>query len=131
MSDFMAFKLQVVFDCKDPAALAKFYAEALHYKRQDPPAGFPSWEAWLRKRGIPEHEWNSADAIVDPEGKGPRVYFQQMDTLRGSLNVNYPGLRPLPSLSHRASCWPATFCWKVSQLILATLLPEPFRQGFK
>ena len=80
MSDFMAFKLQVVFDCKDPAALAKFYAEALHYKRQDPPAGFPSWEAWLRKQGIPEHEWNSADAIVDPEGKGPRVYFQQMDT---------------------------------------------------
>ena len=29
---------------------------------------------------MPEDEWNSASAIVDPEGKGPRIYFQQMDT---------------------------------------------------
>jgi hypothetical protein len=76
----MAFKLQVVFDCKDPDGLAKFYANALRYKLQDPPAGYPSWEAFLRAQGIPEEEWNSASAIVDPEGKGPRVYFQQMDT---------------------------------------------------
>ena len=76
----MAFKLQVVFDCKRPDALARFYAEALHYKLQDPPAGYPSWEAFLKAQGVPEGEWDSASAIVDPEGKGPRVYFQQMDT---------------------------------------------------
>ena len=76
----MAFKLQVVFDCRDPASLSKFYAEALHYKLQDPPSGYSSWEDWLEEQGIPEAEWNSASAIVDPEGKGPRVYFQQMDT---------------------------------------------------
>jgi hypothetical protein len=76
----MAFNLQVVFDCKDPASLSKFYAEALHYKLQDPPAGYESWEKWLMDKGIPEEEWNSASAIVDPEGKGPRIYFQQMDT---------------------------------------------------
>lgn len=76
----MAFRLQVVFDCRDPTALSGFYAEALHYKLQDPPAGYASWEAWLKERGVPEAEWNSASAIVDPEGRGPRVYFQQMDT---------------------------------------------------
>jgi hypothetical protein len=76
----MAFKLQVVFDCRDPSSLSKFYAEALHYKLQDPPTGYTSWESWLKAQGIPEDEWNSASAIVDPEGKGPRVYFQQMDT---------------------------------------------------
>ena len=76
----MAFKLQIVFDCKDPGSLARFYAEALHYKKQDPPTGFSSWEAWLKDKGIPEEEWNSADAIVDPAGTGPRIYFQQMDT---------------------------------------------------
>jgi hypothetical protein len=75
----MAFSLQAVFDCKDPASLSKFYAEALHYKLQDPPAGYESWEKWLMEKGIPEEEWNSASAIVDPEGKGPRIYFQQMD----------------------------------------------------
>jgi len=78
--EIVAFRLQVVFDCRDPAKLSEFYARALHYKLQDPPSGYPSWEAWLKEQGIPEAEWNSASAIVDPEGKGPRVYFQQMYT---------------------------------------------------
>ena len=76
----VAFKLQVVFDCKDPAQLSEFYAEALHYKIQDPPAGYSSWKAWLKEHGVPESEWNSVSAIVDPKGMGPRIYFQQMDT---------------------------------------------------
>ena len=99
----MAFKLQVVFDCNDPGGLSKFYAEALHYKLQDPPNGFDSWEAWLQAQRIPEKEWNSASAIVDPEGRGPRLYFQQMDTPklgknRLHIDINASGgLRiPLP-----------------------------------
>ena len=72
--------LQVVFDCKDPDTLARFYAEALHYKLQDPPEGYESWERWLKEQGVPEAEWNSASAIIDPSAKGPRIYFQQMDT---------------------------------------------------
>jgi Glyoxalase-like domain len=79
-------KLQVVFDCRDPASLSRFYAEALHYKLQDPPKGYSSWKDWLKEQGIPEAEWNSASAIVDPEGKGPRVYFQQMDTPKPGKN---------------------------------------------
>jgi hypothetical protein len=73
-------KVQIVFDCRDPAGLSKFYAEALHYKLQDPPEGYKSWEEALKAWGVPEAEWNSASAIVDPEEKGPRIYFQQMDT---------------------------------------------------
>ena len=72
--------LQIVFDSSNPLSLSKFYAEALHYKLQDPPSGFESWEAFLRAQGIPEEEWDNASPIVDPEGKGPRIYFQQMDT---------------------------------------------------
>lgn len=72
--------LQIVFDSRDPLGLSKFYAEALHYRLQDPPSGFESWEAFLKAQGIPEEEWDNASAIVDPEGKGPRIYFQEMDT---------------------------------------------------
>jgi hypothetical protein len=72
--------LQIVFDSSDPSSLSKFYAEALHYKLQDPPSGFESWEGFLKAQAIPEEEWDYASAIVDPEGKGPRIYFQQMDT---------------------------------------------------
>lgn len=74
----MATQVQVVIDCADPGALAPFWAEALGYKVQDPPTGFASWEDFLRAQGIPADRWNSASAIVDPDGRGPRVFFQQV-----------------------------------------------------
>jgi hypothetical protein len=74
----MATGIQVVIDCADPAKLAAFWAEALHYKVQDPPDGFVSWPDWLKAHAIPESEWNSASAVVDPDGAGPRIYFQRV-----------------------------------------------------
>lgn len=74
----MATKLQIVLDCTDPGGLAGFWAEAIHYKVQDPPAGFESWQAFLRAQNIPEEQWNNASAIVDPDGVGPRIYFQKV-----------------------------------------------------
>jgi len=49
----MATGIQVVMDCADPANLAAFWAEALHYKLQDPPDGFATWQDWLKAHGIP------------------------------------------------------------------------------
>lgn len=74
----MATPLQVVFDCADPARLAQFWASALGYKLQDPPEGYSSWEEWLQAQGVPEDHWNSASAVVDPDGAGPRIYFQRV-----------------------------------------------------
>lgn len=74
----MATSVQIVFDCADPEALATFWAGALHYKKQDPPSGFASWEDSLRAEGIPESLWNSVSAVVDPDGTGPRIYFRQV-----------------------------------------------------
>ena len=74
----MTTSIQVVFDCADPAALARFWSEALGYKLQDPPQGFESWEAWLADQGVPQEDWNAASAVVDPEGVGPRIYFQRV-----------------------------------------------------
>jgi hypothetical protein len=74
----MATGIQIVFDCAEVDRMAKFWAEALGYKLQDPPDGFASWEDWLRDAGIPESEWDRASAIVDPEGARPRIYFQKV-----------------------------------------------------
>lgn len=82
----MATSVQIVFDCKDPDRLARFWAAALHYRLQDPPSGYDSWEAFLRERGVPEDEWNSASAIVDPDKGGPRIYFQRMETSKPAKN---------------------------------------------
>ena len=74
----MATGVQVVIDCADPARLAEFWAAALGYVVQEPPAGFATWPDFLRAQGIPESDWNRANAVVDPEGRGPRIYFQRV-----------------------------------------------------
>jgi hypothetical protein len=74
----MATQVQIVFDCADPKRLAGFWATALHYKLQDPPDGHDSWESWMDASGIPEEKWNDASAVVDPDGIGPRIYFQRV-----------------------------------------------------
>jgi uncharacterized glyoxalase superfamily protein PhnB len=74
----MATGVQVVMDCADPSRMMKFWATALGYKEQDPPEGHASWEDFLRSMNVPEDQWNSAGAVVDPEGKGPRLYFQRV-----------------------------------------------------
>jgi hypothetical protein len=97
----MATTVQVVIDCADPARLAQFWAEALHYRLQDPPEGFVSWEAWLEANGVPEQDRNSASAVVDPAGVGPRIYFQRVPEAKAlknrvhlDLNVGGPATDP-------------------------------------
>jgi Glyoxalase-like domain len=97
----VATSIQVVFDCADPDKLARFWAEALHYKLQDPPAGFESWQAFLQAQGVPESDWNSASALVDPDGGGPRVFFQRVPEgktvkNRVHLDLNVGGGRQSP-----------------------------------
>ena len=79
-------KVQVTFDCADPAKLAAFYAQALRYKLQRPPAEFGSWEEAFEAWGIPEEEREVWSAIVDPDGTGPRVFFQKMGTTKPGKN---------------------------------------------
>ena len=74
----MATGFQVTFDANDTGLLAGFWADALGYIRQPPPPGYDSWEAWAVEMEIPEEEWDQLDAIVDPEGKGPRLLFQKV-----------------------------------------------------
>ena len=74
----MSTSIQLVFDTADPDGQAHFWAEALGYRVQPPPDGFASWESFLRERGVPEERWNEASAITDPDGRGPRIYFQRV-----------------------------------------------------
>ncbi len=93
--------LQVVFDCVDPGRLAEFWAEAMGYQVQPPPEGFSTWEEFLASIGVPEDAFNSASAIVDPDGSGPRIYFQMVPEQkivknRVHLDLNVGGGRETP-----------------------------------
>lgn len=74
----MTTSIQIVFDCADPHRLATFWASALGHVLQPPPEGHDSWESFLREAGVPEEDWNSASAVVDPDGRGPRLFFQRV-----------------------------------------------------
>jgi hypothetical protein len=77
----MATPIQITIDCTDSGLLARFWAAALHYVEMSPPDGSPSWVDYFRKRGLPEDELveigeEGYDKIVDPDGVGPRIWFQ-------------------------------------------------------
>jgi hypothetical protein len=94
----VAVPIQVTFDAADPDRLARFWMEALHYRFPDPPAGFDTWEEWARENGVPE---NDASAVEDPDGKGPRLFFQRVPEgkvakNRMHLDLAVSGGRDLP-----------------------------------
>jgi hypothetical protein len=82
----MATGVQVTFDCADPARLSAFWASALGYVVQPPPEGYDSWPAFLTAIGVPESEWDTRSAAVDPDGRGPRLFFQQVPEPKAAKN---------------------------------------------
>lgn len=94
----MARDAQITFDCADPAGLAGFWAETLGYRMQDPPEGFESWEAALEAMGVPPESRNDASAVVDPEGSGPRLFFQRVPERKQAKNRVHLDLRAAPGL---------------------------------
>ena len=74
----MATSIQVTFDCADPDRLARFWVAVLGYEIPDPPEGFATWDDWATAMRIPGDQWNAARAIEDPDGTGPRLFFQRV-----------------------------------------------------
>jgi hypothetical protein len=89
----MATEFQVTFDSADPGAHAAFWAEALHYVFAPPPSGFDSWDAALDAWGVPPERRNDRSALVDPQGSGPRLFFQKVPEPKTAKNRVHLDLR--------------------------------------
>lgn len=79
----MAIPISITIDCTDSARLLRFWVEALHYEVARPPDGSATWADFWRAKGMPEDELaefdedgGGYDLIVDPDGVGPRIWFQ-------------------------------------------------------
>jgi hypothetical protein len=73
----MTTRFQLVIDCKDPETLASFWAAALGYVLEPPPEGFATWDDYRRDIGLPDSYLGMGpDSIVDPSGRGPRIWFR-------------------------------------------------------
>lgn len=98
----MVREIQVTIDCADPGALARFWAEALGYRLQEPPGGFGSWDEALAAMGVPEERRNDASAVVDPEGTGHRLFFQRVPERKQTKNRVHLDVRAAPGLDGEA-----------------------------
>lgn len=104
----MALTFQVTIDCRQPRVLAEFWCAVLGYVIPAPPGAEQSpsnsaqawseWEAFLAKIGAPQQTWESRAAAEDPDGLGPRLFFQQVPEAKVTKNRVHLDVRAAPGL---------------------------------
>lgn len=87
----MEMTVQLTIDCSDPQRMVSFWAEALGYVPEPPPGGHATWRAYWTAMGVPEAELPAGagdipESIIDPAGRGPRVWFQQVPEPKAAKN---------------------------------------------
>jgi hypothetical protein len=102
----MSRTFQVTFDCADPERLSRFWVAALGYVNPAPPGReltpgqdvFEAWREFLAEMAVPESEWNSSSAAEDPDGVGPRLFFQRVPEGKVVKNRVHLDVRAAPGL---------------------------------
>lgn len=83
---------QITIDCADPDRMARFWAQALGYKLEEPPAPHQGWRDYWVSVGVSEDEAEDGyDSIIDPSGNGPRIWFQRVPeakTIKNRLHLD-------------------------------------------
>jgi hypothetical protein len=77
--------------------VARFWCEVLGYVVPPPPPGFDSWGDF--DRSLPSESQGSAFACVDPNGVGPRLYFQRVPEGKVAKNRVHIDVRAAPGLA--------------------------------
>jgi hypothetical protein len=68
-------------------------AAALRYEFEPPPDGFATWDDYWRDFDLPEEDLGiSEDRIVDPEDRGPRIWFQKVPERKAIKNRLHLGV---------------------------------------
>ncbi|MFJ8913259.1 VOC family protein [Amycolatopsis sp. NPDC102389] len=99
-------EIQVSFDALDPKALSTFWRDALGYVHPGPPGvevpegtdPLDVWDEFLERVGVPVDQRNTRSALEDPDGEGPRIFFQQVPEDKIAKNRVHLDLRAAPGL---------------------------------
>ncbi|MBB3724619.1 VOC family protein [Nonomuraea dietziae] len=102
----MSRDIQVTFDARDPRALSCFWRDVLGYVHPGPPGvdlpggadPLAAWDEFLARVGVPEEQRNSSSALEDPDGRGPRLFFQQVPEGKVAKNRVHLDVRAAPGL---------------------------------
>lgn len=103
----MSRHIQVTFDAHDPRSLSSFWRDVLGYVHPGPrgvelPEGsdpLAAWDNFLARVGVPEGQRNTKSAIEDPDGHGPRLFFQQVPEDKLAKNRVHLDVRAAPGLN--------------------------------
>lgn len=104
MSEFASRHIQVTFSAHDPRALSSFWRDVLGYVHPGPPGvdlpegadPLAAWDEFLARVGVPEEQRNTRSAIEDPDGRGPRLFFQQVSDGEVAENRVHLDVRAAP-----------------------------------
>jgi hypothetical protein len=100
----MSRHIQVTFDAHDPRALSCFWRDVLGYVHPCPPGvdlpegadPLAAWDDFLARAGVPQDQRNTRSAIEDPDGSGPRLFFQQVPEDKAGKNRVHLDVRAAP-----------------------------------
>ncbi|MBW0105621.1 VOC family protein [Pseudonocardia sp. KRD291] len=103
----MSREVQVTVDARDPGALSRFWREVLGYVHPGPPGvevpegadPLDAWDGFLARLGVPQDQRNTRSAIEDPDGHGPRLFFQQVPEGKVVKNRLHLDVRAAPGLT--------------------------------
>lgn len=104
----MSRAVQITFDCHDPIKLATFWAETLGYVIPGLPgvrldAGddpFAAWQEFMEGVGVDMKPEDFRAAIEDPQGRGPRIFFQIVPEDKAVKNRVHLDVRAAPGLQN-------------------------------
>jgi hypothetical protein len=118
-------RFQVAIDCADPHAVVRFWAALTGYEIEDHSAGVNQMiEAGYAMRDDAievdgKLQWATASACRDPDGKGPRLLFQQVPepkTVKDRIHLDlHFGEEQRDEQVERALALGATKLWEASQ----------------
>jgi hypothetical protein len=102
----MSRHIQITFDAHDPKALSTFWRDVLGYVHPGPPGvdlaadadPLAAWDDFLANIGVPADQRNTRSAIEDPDGDGPRLFFQQVPEDKAAKNRVHLDIRAAPGL---------------------------------
>ena len=82
-------QVQITFDCANPRQVAEFWKTVLGYVDPPTPPGFASWDAL--DASLPPARQGAIWACQDPDGVGPRLFFQRVPetkTVKNRLHLD-------------------------------------------